>query len=218
MLTTNENTKQPLVSTADGDSTQPRATADGGRSLRDDLVNRVLRYPSSLRIRFRMAWLRLLGMQLGRCYLKSISVPRNPWDIAIGDDTYIDDYTVLLTSGPRTAEPRIQIGRSCGFNRFSMIDASQRIVFGDYVRMGPHCYVTDHDHGHAGGELVMNQPLISAPVVIENDVWIGAGAIILKGVRVGQGAIIAAGAVVTKDVPAGGKVAGVPARGIGQRE
>jgi maltose O-acetyltransferase len=43
--------------------------------------------------------------------------------------------------------------------------------------------------------------LKSAPVVIEDDVWINFGAIILKGVRIGRASVIAAGAIVTKDVP-----------------
>ena len=43
----------------------------------------------------------------------------------------------------------------------------------------------------------------SAPVVIEDDVWISFGVTILKGVRIGAGSVIAAGSIVTDDVPAG---------------
>ena len=56
------------------------------------------------------------------------------------------------------------------------------------------------------------------PVTIGNDVWIGTKAVILDGISIGDGAIIAAGAVVTKDVPSGAIVAGVPARPIARRE
>ena len=56
--------------------------------------------------------------------------------------------------------------------------------------------------------------MISAPVRIGRNVWIGSHATILPGVTVGDDAIIAAGAVVTKDVPAGTIAAGVPAKTI----
>jgi acetyltransferase-like isoleucine patch superfamily enzyme len=49
-------------------------------------------------------------------------------------------------------------------------------------------------------------------VVIEDNAVIGARVVIRAGVRVGRGAVVAMGAVVTKDVPAGKVVMGVPAR------
>ena len=52
---------------------------------------------------------------------------------------------------------------------------------------------------------------------IEADVWLGAQVIVLPGITIGRGAIVAAGAVVTQDVAAMSKVAGVPARVIGVR-
>lgn len=55
-----------------------------------------------------------------------------------------------------------------------------------------------------------------APIVVEDDVWIGPAAVITQGVTIGAGAVVAAGAVVTRDVPAGTVVAGVPARVIKQ--
>lgn len=52
----------------------------------------------------------------------------------------------------------------------------------------------------------------SAPVIIEDDVWIGFKSTILKGVTIGRGAVVAAGSVVTKDVPPFTLVAGNPAK------
>ena len=54
--------------------------------------------------------------------------------------------------------------------------------------------------------------LAAAPIVIEDNVWIGKRAAILKGVHIGKGSIIGLGAIVTKDVPPYCIVAGNPAR------
>lgn len=45
--------------------------------------------------------------------------------------------------------------------------------------------------------------VVSAPIKIEDDVWISFGVTILKGVTIGAGSVIAAGSIVTKDVPPG---------------
>lgn len=52
-------------------------------------------------------------------------------------------------------------------------------------------------------------------IEIGDDVFVGAGAILMPGVRIGSRCIVAAGAVVTRSVPDGTIVAGVPARIIG---
>ena len=54
--------------------------------------------------------------------------------------------------------------------------------------------------------------------LMEKNVWIGSHATILSGVTIGENAIVAAGAVVTKDVPAGTVVGGLPAKVIRRLE
>jgi maltose O-acetyltransferase len=57
---------------------------------------------------------------------------------------------------------------------------------------------------------------VAKPIVIEDHVWIATNAIILPGVTLGRGAVVGAGAVVSKDVPPLGIVAGNPARLLGK--
>jgi maltose O-acetyltransferase len=201
---------------------QKNSVAKGGLldmiPFSDELINRVIRYPSAIAIRLRMARLRLLGVRIGRkCWIRCICVPRNPWDIVIDDMVSLDDHVVLLTTGARTNKPRLVIGGGTYVNRFTMFDASESIEVGPKCLIGPYCYITDHDHGIGQTGPIAEQPLVGSPVRIGSNVWIGAGAIILKGVIVGNDAVIGAGAVVTRHVCAREKVAGVPAQLIGKR-
>ena len=54
----------------------------------------------------------------------------------------------------------------------------------------------------------------SAPITLENDVWIGTNATVCGGVTIGAGSGIGAGSVVTHDIPAGVVAAGAPCRVI----
>lgn len=65
---------------------------------------------------------------------------------------------------------------------------------------------------------IFNSGHSKAPVIIENDVWIGANCIILPGVTIHEGTIVAAGSVVTKDIPKNVYIAGIPARVIKDRD
>jgi maltose O-acetyltransferase len=181
-------------------------------TVRDELINRFIRYPEAVASRLRIARLRLLGVRIGRkCWIRRIHVPRNPWDIVIADGVALDDYVVLLTTGSRGNAPRLVIDGGSYVNRFTMFDASESIEMGQDCLVGPFCYITDHDHGVDADRSIAEQPLVGSPVRIGSRVWIGAGAII------GNGAVIGAGAVVTRHVRSGEKVAGVPARTVGSR-
>ena len=94
---------------------------------------------------------------------------------------------------------------------------------GDEVSFGPGCHIYEprggltigHNSQLGGGTLICgvqhgmsdldipmrHQPTESAPIVIEDDVWIGMKAVIMPGVTIGKGAVIGAGSVVTRDIP-----------------
>lgn len=168
--------------------------------------------------RARRWWLAQRGVEMGSaCWIQDIMVPRNPWDIRLGRRVMLDRQVVLIATGKRQDTPRIHIGDHVYINRFSVIDATHSVRIGDHTMIGPHCYITDHDHGMEPGTLIKNQPLRGKPVSIGRDCWIGAGATLLKGVQIGDGAVVAAGAVVTSDVDANVICGGIPARPIRHR-
>lgn len=92
------------------------------------------------------------------------------------------------------------------------ISASQKIIIGKNVNMGPYSIIIDNDF-HKVGDHFSDESMRN-PIIIEDDVWIAMNCMIMKGVCIGQGAVIAAGAVVTKDVPAFSVAGGVPAKVI----
>ena len=57
-----------------------------------------------------------------------------------------------------------------------------------------------------------------APVVIEDNVWIGANVTVMPGVTIGKHSVVAAGSVVTTDIPPDTMAAGVPAKIIKKLE
>lgn len=98
------------------------------------------------------------------------------------------DYGLGATFGER-----VFINQGCFF-----LDLGG-ITVGDRVMIGPR--VTLSTAGHPV-ELDERYDFIThAPIVIEDDVWIGAAATITPGVTVGRGSVVGAGAVVAEDVP-----------------
>ncbi|AUX74850.1 MULTISPECIES: sugar O-acetyltransferase [Sinorhizobium] len=105
----------------------------------------------------------------------------------------------------------ITLGAGAYLNAGCTILDSAPVAIGDGSMLGPgvHIYCAEH---HKDVALRRAGLEIAQPVTIGKDVWIGGGAIVLAGVTIGDGAIVGAGAVVTRDVAAGARVVGNPAR------
>ncbi len=159
---------------------------------------------------------RLLGADLREyCWLRRIEIPRQWSDVTL-HGCALDTGVVLLCSGP-ARRGKIEIGHGTYVNRYTMLDAHERIRVGRDVMIGPHVYITDAAHGMAPAQSVKAQPMDSRPVTIEDEVWIGAHVSILAGVTIGRGAVIGAGSVVTCDIPPMTVAFGSPARVQRQR-
>jgi len=98
-----------------------------------------------------------------------------------------------------TVGARVKLQSQAYLTAFSVVE--------DDVFVGPGAITTNDDTmGRHGPE----RPLRGA--TLRRACRIGGGAVLVPGVEIGEEAFVAAGAVVTRDVPARGWVAGVPAR------
>ena len=162
--------------------------------------------------------LRRRGVDMGPdCWIQRVDIPRHPDRIRLGANVMLDHHVTCIVTSPDEPGPVIDIHDRVYINRFTVLDACTHLEIGPRVMIGPHCYLTDHDHGSDLGQPIAEQDLSAAPLHIGADVWIGAGATLLKGITVGEEAIVAAGAVVTKDVAPRTVVAGIPARPVKER-
>ena len=94
-----------------------------------------------------------------------------------------------------------------------VIECFSKISIGNDVAISEGVVMRDSDnHVIQYGDGTKSTP--TAPIVIQDHVWVGMGAIILKGVTIGEGAIVAACSLVNKDVPPHCMVGGVPAKVI----
>ena len=116
---------------------------------------------------------------------------------------------VMTTSHP---EARLVIGNQVGVSGCSF-ECFQSIEIGDRVSIGSGVLIMDNDaHSLDPAERIAGIPNIrSAPIVLEEDVFVGARSIILKGTKIGARTIVRAGSVVLGEFPPDCIVGGNPA-------
>jgi acetyltransferase-like isoleucine patch superfamily enzyme len=129
------------------------------------------------------------------------------------DALWLGDHSYIATHAYVTHE--LRAGANCTVNPFAIVRGLVRM--GDGVRIGAHASVLGFNHSTGPERPVHEQEMVSAGVVIGDDVWIGSGAVVLDGVRIGNHAVLGAGAVITKDVADWSVMAGNPARLVRDR-
>ncbi|MGE0152192.1 MAG: DapH/DapD/GlmU-related protein [Reyranellaceae bacterium] len=136
-------------------------------------------------------------------------------DVEIGDATLVGD-------GASIREESV-IGERCVISRYVTINYRSRI--GARTKVLDHSWICGEisigeDVMISGGVLTSNDNTLGRTdfnermrgPTIEDGAMIGIGARLLPNIRIGRNALVAAGAVVTRDVPDGASVFGMPAR------
>jgi len=116
----------------------------------------------------------------------------------------------------RTKGALLLIGKNVGISG-AVISAVESIHIGDNCNIGVGVLILDSDYHSLNPNMRRGHALsreLSAPVVLEKNVWVGARATILKGTSIGENSVVAAGAVVRGTIPSNVVVAGVPAKVI----
>lgn len=91
------------------------------------------------------------------------------------------------------------------------------VSIGDDVNLAQGIVISGLNHNYTDpSQTIISQGVTTAPITIEDDVWVGANAVILAGVTIGRHSVIAAGSVVTRDVPPLTLAGGCPARPLRQ--
>jgi acetyltransferase-like isoleucine patch superfamily enzyme len=133
----------------------------------------------------------------------------NLYGCRIGDHTRIGTFVEIQRGA--------SIGANCKIQSHTFICDGVTIEDDVFVGHGV-MFVNDKRPRatNADGRLQTGEDWHLLETVVERGASIGSGAVILGGIRVGSEALVGAGAVVTRDVPAGTTVRGVPARAAAQ--
>lgn len=176
-------------------------------------IHHLLIHPVRTRPRRWLRWCRFLYIRRGKGSViyrntRMDVVPFNAF--SIGTRSVIESFsTVNNMVGDVIIGSRSRIGLG------NTIIGPVRI--GNDVNLAQGIVVSGLNHNYTNpSQTIISQGVTTAPITIEDDVWVGANTVILAGVTIGRHSVIAAGSVVTRDVPPLTLAGGCPARPLRQ--
>jgi len=129
-------------------------------------------------------------------------------NFSLGSKSIIEDFAVI-----NNGVGDVIIGHNTGIGISNVIIGP--VTLGNYVMFAQHVVLSGLNHGYEDITIPTRlQKVVTKPITIADNVWIGANSVITAGVTIGKHAVIGAGSVVTKDIPEYSVAVGNPARVI----
>lgn len=135
-------------------------------------------------------------------------------ELTIADGVQLFPHTYISSGGE---EGSTRIGPHTHFAVGCALYGSGGLTVGAYCNIAAHVVLATIEHDPAPGPDPMAKTVRRAPVVLEDDVWLGANVSVPPGTRIARGCVVGAGAVVTRDTEPHGVYLGVPARRVRDR-
>lgn len=114
---------------------------------------------------------------------------------------------------------RLAFGEYCELGDAVHIVAHEDVKIGNNVLIASKVFISDTSHGSYSGKQQSSpltspnaRPLVTLPVNIEDDVWLGENVVVLPGVHIGKGSIIGSNSVVNKNISEYSIAVGSPAK------
>jgi len=138
----------------------------------------------------------------------------NNSSLQIGHNTRIDRGVRFLSANNSTLTigDGTRIGLNAVFNGGDTITIGKKCLISGFV------YIQTSMHGFAEKlKPVQEQGYQHAPILLQDDCWLGTHVVVLPGLTLGKGAVVGSNAVVNKDVNPYEVVGGIPAKAIKNR-
>jgi len=147
-------------------------------------------------------------------YVYLSAIGKSP--ITIGDNVRIGAFSRLIISTSFNCIGQfIKIGNNVGLGEFAYLGGAGGLEIDNDCIIGQYfsCHPENHQFDDPNKPIRL-QGLSRKGIKIGRNCWIGAKVTILDGVSIGNNCVIAAGAVVTKSMPSGSLIGGVPAKAL----
>ena len=134
-------------------------------------------------------------------------------NIEIGDYSFISYGARIEANKIEGKVPSLKIGKGCSIEQRLHLVCTESITIGDNCMISSNCMINDAIHSLDDINIPYNkQKIISKPITIGNNVFIGVGSFIMAGTKLGNNVIVGANSVVKGEFEDNVMVVGAPAR------